>query len=234
MAKNHLLFAPGPLIDLKQWVDKVVVHHGTRPLVPTRAFSLRDGYIPQRPYVSIQFNASKKADDEIDFQSLNYRGQDLQLALNTIQVNKTIAAVDITLRRDVHKDIILKYYNERHVIDVSNGKDPSPVIEKTLADGQGFQKFLNRTFEPRQDDISLNAGQAFYQLGGGVILRSAHERTMRFEWTLASQRGDWLLQNILDHEWVKSGSMFAIRFQDLEGGDLYQMQASCNTIAAQP
>ena len=108
MAKNHLLFAAGPLIDLKQWVDKVVVHHGTRPLLPTRAFSLRDGYIPQRPYVSIHINTSKKVDNEINFRDLNYRGQDLQLALNTIQVNKTIAAVDITLRIDVYKDILFK------------------------------------------------------------------------------------------------------------------------------
>ena len=234
MAKNHLLFAAGPLIDLKQWVDKVVVHYGTRPLVPTRAFSLRDGYMPQRPYVSIHINTSKKVDDEIDFRDLNYRGQDLQLALNTIQVNKTIAAVDITLRIDVHKDILFKYYNERHIIDVSNGKNPTPVTEKTLADVRGFQKFLNRTFEPGQDDISLNSRQAFYQLGGGVILRSAHESTMRFEWTLASQRGERLLQKILDHEWAKSGSMFAIRIQDLEGGNLYQMQASRDTIAAHP
>ena len=223
MAKNHLLFAAGPLIDLKQWVDKVVV--------PTRAFSLRDGYIPQRPYISIHINTSKKVDDEIDFRDLNYRGQDLQLALNTIQVNKTIAAVDITLRIDVHKDILFKYYNERHIIDVSNGKNPTPVTEKTLADVRGFGMFLNRTFEPGQDDIS---GQAFYQMGGGVILPSAHESTMRFEWTLASDRGERLLQNILDHEWAKSGFMFAIRIRDLEGGNLYQMRASRDTIAAHP
>ena len=34
-AKNHLLFAAGPLIDLKWAVDKLVCHHGVKPLVPT-------------------------------------------------------------------------------------------------------------------------------------------------------------------------------------------------------
>ena len=161
MAKNHLLFAAGPLIDLKQLVDKVVVHHGTRPLLPTMTFSLRDGYIPERPYVSIHINTSKKVDDEIYFRDLNYFGQDLQLALNTIQVIKTIAAVDITLRIDVHKDIPFKYYNELHIIDVYNGENPSPVAEKTLAHVRGFRTFLTRTFEPGQDDISLNSRQGF-------------------------------------------------------------------------
>ena len=234
MAKNHLLFAAGPLIDLKQWVDKVVVHHGTRPMVPTRAFSLKEGYIPQRPYVSIHINTSKKVDDDIAFEDLNYQGHDLQLALNAIQVNKTLAAVDVTLRIDVHKDILFKYYNERHILDVSNGKNPSPVTEKTLTDVRGFQKFLNRTFEPGQDDISLNSKQAFYPLGGGVILRSAHDRIMRFEWTLASQGGERLLQKILEHKWAKSGSMFAMRVKDIEGGNLYQIQASHDHLASHP
>ena len=48
-ATNHLFFAAGPLIDLKWAVDMVVCHHGTRPLVPTRAFSLKEGDIPERP-----------------------------------------------------------------------------------------------------------------------------------------------------------------------------------------
>ena len=64
-AKNQLLFAAGPLIDLKPWLDKVVVHHGARPHIPTRAFSLKEGYIPQRPYVSIHINSTKKLEDPI-------------------------------------------------------------------------------------------------------------------------------------------------------------------------
>ena len=69
---------------------------------------------------------------------------------------------------------------------------------------------------------------------GGVILRLAHENTIRFEWTLASQRDERLLQNILDHESAKTGSRLAVCIQHLEGGNLYQMQASGDTIAAHP
>ena len=233
-AKNHLLFAAGPLIDLKPWVDKVVVHHGARPHIPTRAFSLKEGYIPQRPYVSIHINSTKKLEDPIQYEDYNDHGQDLPRALNAIQVQKSIASVEVTLRIDIHKEVLFKYYNERHIIDVSNGKNPSPVTEKTLTDVRGFQKFLNRTFEPGQDDISLNSRDAFYQLGGGVILRGAHERTMRFEWTLAAQRGERLLKKILEHELAKSGYLFAIRVADLEGGNLYQLHASRDTLAAHP
>ena len=53
-ARNHLLFAAGPLIDWKWAVDKVVVRHGVAPMMSSfHAFNLRKGNVPERPYVSI-------------------------------------------------------------------------------------------------------------------------------------------------------------------------------------
>ena len=61
-ASNHLLFATGPLIDWKWAVDKVVVHHGTAPMLAAlHSFELHKGNVPERPYVSIHINTQKKA-----------------------------------------------------------------------------------------------------------------------------------------------------------------------------
>ena len=101
-AKNHFLFAAGPLIDLKWAVDKVICHHGTKPLVPTRAFSLKQGYTPERPLVSIHINTARQPSDPRDYRDLDSRGQNLDAALRAINVPKPISSVDITLRFDVH------------------------------------------------------------------------------------------------------------------------------------
>ena len=56
-ARNHLLFAAGPLIDWKWAVDKVVVRHGVAPMMSSfHAFNLRKGNVPERPYVSIHID----------------------------------------------------------------------------------------------------------------------------------------------------------------------------------
>ena len=80
-AKNHLLFAAGPLKDLRWAVDKVVCHHGTKPLVLTRAFSLKQGYTPERPLVSIHINTARQPSDPIDYRDWDSRGLSLDAAL---------------------------------------------------------------------------------------------------------------------------------------------------------
>ena len=201
-ARNHLLFTAGPLIDLKWAVDKVVVHHGTRPRETTRACAL----LPQHPYVSIHFNTSKQPSDPIDCRDLDAQGMSIQMALGAINIPNSISMVEINPRFDVHRDILFKYYNERRLIKLGNGKNPSPVTEKTLTDVRAFQKLLNRTFQPGQDDISLNFKDAVYQLDGGIIVRPAHEQFMRFEWKLPSQRGErpcFVLGNLIPaHPWA--------------------------------
>ena len=80
-ANNHLFFAAGPLVDLKWAVHKVVCHHRTKPLVPTRAFSLKQGYTPERPLVSIHINKSRQPSDSIDYCDLDSCGLSLDAAL---------------------------------------------------------------------------------------------------------------------------------------------------------
>ena len=108
--KNNLLFAASPVIDLKWAVDKVVCHRGVKPLVPTRAFSLKQGYTPERPLVSIHINTSRQPSDPIDYRHLDSRGLSLDAALRAINVPKLIASVDTTdtLRFDVHQSILSK------------------------------------------------------------------------------------------------------------------------------
>ena len=233
-AKNHLLFAAGPLIDLKWAVDKVVCHHGVKPLVPTRGFSLKQGYTPEKLLVSIHINTSRHSSDPIDYRNLESRGLSLDAALRAIDVPKPISLIDITLRFDVHQNILSKYYNDRYLEDLGNGKNPPAVTERSLTDVRGFQKFLNRKFEPQQEDISLNFKEAVYPLGGGITFRAPHEKYLWFEWSLPTQRGERLLEKVLSHEWSKTGDIFVVKVRDLEEGHLYQMQASREIVASHP
>ena len=75
-------------MDLKWAEDKVVCHHGTRPQVPTRAFSLKEGFIPKRPYVSIHLNSATTVPDPIDYYDCDARGLNIQTALNAMKVHK--------------------------------------------------------------------------------------------------------------------------------------------------
>ena len=233
-ATNHLLFAAGPLIDLKWAVDMVVCHHGTRPPVPTRAFSLKEGNIPERPYVSIHLNTSRDPMDPILYKDLESRGLNLQGALQAIKVPKSLSTVDIRLHFDVHRDVLWKYHQDRYLIDLGEGKNPTAVTEKALSNVHGFQKFMNRVFEPSQDNISLNSREAVYLLGGGIALRTPQDKFYRFQWTLPTRRGERLLEKILTHEWSKTGEIFFIKVSDLENGNLYQIQTSREQLAASP
>ena len=139
--------------------------------------------------------------------------------------------MDITLHFDVHRNILSKYYNDRYLEDLGNGENPPAVTERSLTDVRGFEKFLNRQFEPQQEDISLNSKKAVYPLGGGVTFRAPHEESLRFESSLPTQIGERLLEKILSHEWSKVGDIFVVKVKDLEEGHLYQIQASREMVA---
>ena len=134
----------------------------------------------------------------------------------------------------VHRDLLWKYHQDRYLIDLGVGKNPTAVTEKALSNVRGFQKFMNRVFEPSQDNISLNSREAVYLLGGGIALRTRQNNLYRFEWPLPTQRGERLLERILTHEWSKNGEIFVIKVSDLENGNLYQIQTSREQLAAHP
>ena len=50
-----------------------------------------------------------------------------------------------------------------------------PPVERALPHVRGFKEFINRTYAPEQEDISLNSQAAVYPLGSGTILCSPHE-----------------------------------------------------------
>ena len=102
-ARNHLLYAAGPLIDLKRAVDKVVCHHGTWPRVPTKAFSLKDGFLPERPYVSIHLNSARQTTDPIEYFDFDAREMNSQMVLSAIKVPQMVKAVDTQTWFDVHR-----------------------------------------------------------------------------------------------------------------------------------
>ena len=148
-ATNHLSFAAGPLIDLKWGLHMVVCHHGTRPVIPGRVFSLKDANIPERPYVSIHFNTSRDPTDPILYNNIQSRGLNLQGVLQAIKVPKSLSTVDTTLCFDVHRDVLWKYHQDRYLIDLDEGKNPTAITEKALSNVRGFQKSMNRFSEPQ-------------------------------------------------------------------------------------
>ena len=182
----------------------------------------------------MHLNTSRDPRDPILYKDLESRGLNLQGALQAIKVPKSLSTVDITLRFDVHRDLVWKYHQDRYLIHLGEGKNPTAVTEKALSNVRGFQKFMNRVFEPSQDNISLNSREAVYLLGGGIALRTPHDKFYRFEWTLPTQRGERLLEKILTQEWSKNGEIFVIKVSDLENGNLYQIQTSREQLAAHP
>ena len=123
MARNHLVFAAGPLIDWKWAVDKVVVHHVVAPMMSSlHAFQLCKGNIPERPYVSIHINTHHKANDPIEFFDYRSAGFDVQWALNQLSIPKNIRDLETTIWFDVRRDVLQHYYEERFTIDSQAGK----------------------------------------------------------------------------------------------------------------
>ena len=110
-ARNHFLFAAGPLIDCKWAVDKVVVHHGVTPMMCSfHSFDLRKGNVPERPYVSIHIDTHHKATDPISVLDYRTDGFDIQWALNQLSIPKNIRDLDTTIRFDGKREILQSYY----------------------------------------------------------------------------------------------------------------------------
>ena len=106
-ARNHLLFATGPLIDWKWAVDKVVVHHGTAPMLAApHSFELRKGNVPERLFVSIHINTQKKVDDPIKFYDYRNDGFDLQWALGQLSIRKNIRDLEVAIRFDITREAL--------------------------------------------------------------------------------------------------------------------------------
>ena len=201
-ARNQLFFAAGPLFDWKWAVDKVVVHYGIAPMMSSfHSFNLRKGKIPERPNVSIHVDTHHKANDPISFPDYRSDGFDIQWALNQLSIPKSIRDLDYPIRFDVKREILQSYYEERFVID-TNLKKPTAKQpdERMLTNVRGFQKLLNREFSPGREDISPNSQAATFLLGGGSILKSAHDAYLRFPWTLPTSRAQLLFKMLMQHE----------------------------------
>ena len=235
-ARNHLLFAAGPLIDWKWAVDKVVVHHGVAPLISSmHAFQLHKRNIPEGFYVGIHIDTTHKAGDAIEFYDYRNDGFDVQWALNTLNIPKNIHELETTLRFDIQRDVLRHYYEERYTIDTEAGKPTAKKPdERLMTNVRGFQKFLNREFLPNQEDISLNSKMATFPLGGGSILKSPHDAFLRFEWTLTSNCAHLLMKQILEHESSSNGYLFTIKVPDLEQGHIFQLKASREQLKEHP
>ena len=233
MARNHLPFAAGPLIDWKWDVDKVVVHHGVAPMMSSlHAFQLRKGNIPERAYVSIHINTHHKANDPIEFFDYWRDGFAVQWALNQLSIPKNIRDLETAIRFDVRRDVLQHSYEERFTIHTQAGKlTAKQPDERLMTNVRGFQKFLNR---PLQEDIPLNSQAAAFPVRGGSIMKSPQEGHLRFEWTLLTTCAKLLFKMVMDHEWTSNGSLFAIKVSHLEQSNILQLQASREQLKDRP
>ena len=159
----------------------------------------------------------------------------MQWALNPLSISKNIRDLETTIRFDVRRDVLLKYYEERFFID-SQARKPTvkQPDERLLTNVRGFQKFLNRPLSPVQEDISLNSQAAAFPLGGGSIVKAPHEGYLRFEWILPTSRALLLFKLVMEHEWSSNGSIFAILVSDLEQGNIFQLQAPRQQLKDHP
>ena len=199
-ARNHMLLAAGPLIDLKPFLNVLVVNHAIRPHLSTNVGDTKSGNVQQRPLVSLHVSTNHPVKDPVEFFDRYPGGPNVQWALDMIAVGKAIQEARMTIRFDVHRDILSQYYKDRMLQDMASNKAPTPVSEKLLTNVCAFRKFINRTFSPCQEDISLNSTAATFPLGGGVIRKDPHDSCLRFEWSLPHTKGKALLQVILSHQ----------------------------------
>ena len=158
----------------------------------------------------------------------------MQRALDIINVDKKITASTMCIRFDVHRDILTKYYKDRMLQDMAANKPPTPVSEKLLINWRAFQRFINRTFAPCVEDISLTSTAASFPLGGGIIRKAPHDSFLRFEWSLPQAKGKTLLRMVLGHQWALDGFLAARDLDNLRGGKLFQLQASREHVKESP
>ena len=112
------------------------------------------------------------------------------------------------------------------VQDMGTSKTLTARSEKPVTKVRQFQKLMNRTFVPCQEDITLTSRGATFPLGTGLIRKSPHDSPLRFEWSLPYTKGPILLLMIMSHKWVQDGLLMAIDLKDLHEGELYQISAS--------
>ena len=178
--KRHMLLAAGPFIDQKMIVDMVVGHHSMRPQWSTPNGATKPGNIPERPLVYLHVSSTHKSNQPVVFHDDYSGGHDMQWALNIIEVDKTIQASTMTIRFKVQRDIVVNYYRDCMLQDMAANETPTPISQKVLTCVRSFQKFINRTFAPCQEDISLASTAATFPLGGGLIRESPHHSFLRF------------------------------------------------------
>ena len=100
--------------------------------------------------VSLYMSSTHKANHPVEFHDDYPGGQDMPWALNIIKVDKTIQATSMSIRSDVHRDILANRYKDRMVQDMAANKTPTAISEKLLTNVRSFQKFIKRTFAPCQ------------------------------------------------------------------------------------
>ena len=105
-ARNHMLLAAAPLIDLKPYVDMVVVHHSVRPQLSTFYGNIKPGNVQERPMVSLRVFSTHKANQPVEFHDDYPGGPDMQWTLNIIKVDKTIQTTSMSIRFHVCRDIL--------------------------------------------------------------------------------------------------------------------------------
>ena len=179
-----MLLAAGPLMDLKPYVDMVVVHHSVRPELSTSNGKSNPGNIQEGPTVSLRVSSITEANQPVELHDDYLGGQDMQWALNIIKVGKTIQETSMSILFDVHRDILTNYYKDKMVQDMAANKTLPAISEKLLTNVRSFQKFRRRTFAPCQEDISLTSTASTLPLGGGLIRKFPHDSFLRFEWSL--------------------------------------------------
>ena len=118
--------------------------------------------------------------------------------------------------------------------DMEKKKPPTPISEKLLTNVRAFQKFLNRTCAPTQQDISLNSTAVMFLLGDGIIRIAPHGEYLRFEWSLPYFKGVQLLRMIANYQCSHVGFLLAIDIGHLCKGGLFQIQASRESLNESP
>ena len=145
-AKNHMLLAAVPLIDLTPFVDMVVVHRSVTSELSTPNGATKPGNIQERPLVSLHVSSTHRSNQPVVFHDDYPGGHDMQWALNIVKVDKTIQATTMNISFDVHCDMLTNSYKDRMLQEMAANKTQTPISENLLTSVISFQKIINRTF----------------------------------------------------------------------------------------
>ena len=132
-ARNHMLLAAGPLIDLKPFVDVVVLHYAIRPDLSTNVGDTTSGNVQERPIVSLHVSTNHTVNNPVELFDRYPGGPNVQWALDMIKVGKAIQYAKMNIRFDLHRDILSQYYKDRMLQDTASNKAPTPVSEMLIS-----------------------------------------------------------------------------------------------------